>query len=157
MDALTALVREMAELQAAELRQRAGRPANNTALISYATKLIKNFDKKDIANFLDSVETAVTGIEDQGQMELILRIAKQKVTTESVKYQDFATFKTDVLKYFKPTRSRAEVEMSLAALTQGSKESVDEYSKRVYAMPKSKNKSDGAIVSAKTLKIKKQH
>lgn len=137
MDALTTLVKEMAELQAAKLRQRAARPANNTALISYATKLIKNFDKKDIANFLDSVETAVTGIEDQGQMELILRIAKQKVTClamENVKYQDFETFKTDVLKYFKPTRSRAEVEMSLAALTQGSKESVDEYSKRVYAM-----------------------
>lgn len=140
MEALAELVAKLARFQVDELRyreeHRAIKPAQ-AVLVSNATKLIKNFDKRDIANFLDSVETAITGIEDQSQRELILRIAKQKVTClamENVKYENFANFKADVLKYFKPTRSLAEVEMSLAALTQNSRESVDEYAKRVYAL-----------------------
>lgn len=134
---LEELVRQLTELQLnrGQPQQHQNKPGD---VIKCCANIIIKFDKNDknnLMNFLESVDLAMSLTDQEAEKLTILKFAKQRVvgsvSIASKTYVTLDSFKADVLSAFKPKRTVTEIESIIARLTQGEKESVDSFEKRV--------------------------
>lgn len=128
---LAALVRQLADMQLQQQNQKPG------DVVRTCANVIVKFDEKNPSNFLASVELALSFATDPNKL-MVLKYAQQRVSgsalIENKSYESFDLFKSDVISVFKPRRTVMELESLIARLLQTEKESVDEFSKRVFQL-----------------------
>lgn len=136
------LVRQLAEMQLQQQQQpqqqRRDNQHNPGEVFKCCSSIIIRFDKDNITNFLESVKLALSLTPVEEDKLTVLEYAKQRIKgsicIETKKYELFEDLRADVLKFFKPKRTVTEVETLIGSLTQKQKETVDEYSKRAFAL-----------------------